>query len=102
MPRDRRLQTVCQIGLDDPSKSLTLEQLSEEAGASSKTLARLCVTELGMGFSTWRRRVRFSIALELLAKGLPMKQIAARCGYKGPSAFSKEFGAPPSAYQDRR
>jgi AraC-like DNA-binding protein/quercetin dioxygenase-like cupin family protein len=105
MPRDKRLQALCQIILDDASNSLTLEQLSVDLGASPKTLARICAQELGMNFSIWRRRVRFSNSLELLEKRLPIKQIASDCGYSGPSAFahafSQEFGMSPSAYHER-
>lgn len=103
MPRDKRLQYVCHLILGDPSNSLTLVQLSNEAGASAKTLARLSATELGMGFSKWRQRVRFAKALELLEKGWSVKQIASECGYDSPSAFthafSKEYGMPPGRLQ---
>ncbi|MEO1460408.1 MAG: helix-turn-helix domain-containing protein, partial [Pseudomonadota bacterium] len=79
LPRDPRLQQVCERLLRDPSLTLSLEQLADGAGASSKTLARLSARELGMSFAAWRRRVRFSRAFELLERNRPMKQVARRC-----------------------
>ncbi|UWQ29250.1 helix-turn-helix domain-containing protein [Leisingera sp. M523] len=103
LPRDERLRRVCQRLMNDPSTTLPLEQLADDAGASSKTLARLCARELGMSFSAWRRRVRFSKAMELLDGGQPTKQVARSCGYDSPSAFTyafrKEFGVPPSGFR---
>jgi len=103
LPRDARLQQVCQRLLSDPSVSLSLEQLAGEAAASAKTLARLCTRELGMSFSVWRRRVRFSKAFELLERNRPMKEVARSCGYASPSAFTvafrREYGAAPTAFR---
>ena len=104
LPRDGRLQRICQRLLNDPSIALSLDQLAEESAASPKTLARLCAKELGMSFSYWRRRVRFAKALELLEQARPMKQIARDCGYESPSAFTfafrKEFGASPTEFRE--
>lgn len=103
LPRDVRLQQLCQRLLIDPSIKLSLEQLADQTAASSKTLARLCTKELGMRFSIWRRRVRFSKAFELLGRNRPMKEIAASCGYESPSAFTfafrREFGAAPTEFR---
>jgi AraC-like DNA-binding protein/quercetin dioxygenase-like cupin family protein len=105
LPRDKRLQQVCQQLLSDPSITLSLEQLADQTAASSKTLARLCLNELGMSFSVWRRRIRFAKALELLGRDQPMKRVARECGYESPSAFTyafrKEFGASPTDFRER-
>ena len=105
LPRDRRLQQICQLLLNDPSITLSQEQLADQTAASSKTLARLCLNELGMSFSVWRRRVRFAKALELLGRGQPMKRVARECGYESPSAFTyafrKQFGTSPTEFRER-
>lgn len=105
MPRDVRLHRLCQRLLSDPSTKLSLEQLADGSGASSKTLTRLCSKELGMSFSAWRRRVRFSRALEALGSNQSIKQTARNSGYESPSAFAyafrKEFGVPPSEFSER-
>ncbi|MEO1494574.1 MAG: helix-turn-helix transcriptional regulator [Pseudomonadota bacterium] len=104
LPRDRRLQQICQLLLKDPSIRLSLDQLADNAAASSKTLARLCIKELGMSFSVWRRRVRFAKALELLGRGRSMKLISRQCGYESPSAFTfafrKQFGTSPTEFRE--
>jgi AraC-like DNA-binding protein/quercetin dioxygenase-like cupin family protein len=104
LPRDSRLQQVCQRLLINPSLMLSLEELAEQTGASPKTLARLCRSDLGMTFSVWRRRVRFSKAFELLGSNHPIKDVARRCGYESPSAFTfafkKEFGASPTGFRE--
>lgn len=106
LPRDPRLQEVCQRLLHDPSITMSLEQLAEDTAASSKTLARLCAKELGMSFSVWRRRVRFSKAFELLGRNRPMKEVARSCGYESPSAFTfafkRSFGTPPTEFREVR
>ena len=105
LPRDTRLQQVCQQLLSDPSITLSLEQFADQTAASSKTLARLCLNELGMSFSVWRRRVRFAKALELLGRDQPLKRVSRECGYESPSAFTfafrKEFGASPTEFRER-
>lgn len=104
LPRDERLQQICQRLLHDPSITLSLDQLAADAAVSSKTLARLCREEMGMTFADWRRRVRFAKALELLGRNQPMKLVARACGYESPSAFTfafrKEFGTSPAKLRD--
>lgn len=103
MPTDRRLLQVCQQLLTNPATDASLDRLAFEAGASAKTISRICRKELGMSFSEWRRRIRFATALELLAQGYSIKQIAGQCGYASTSAFTyafrNAFGAPPTAFQ---
>jgi AraC-like DNA-binding protein len=49
----------------------------------------------------WRQRVRFHDAVEALAAGQPIAQVARQNGYRSGSAFSaacrKTMGAAPSA-----
>ena len=106
LPSDPRLQQLC-IGLmRDPSQTASLDRLAEDHGASAKTLARLCSKELGMTFGEWRRRIRFSHAIEMLEQGKPVKSVASLCGYASVSAFTqafrKELGSVPSAFQPVR
>jgi AraC-like DNA-binding protein/mannose-6-phosphate isomerase-like protein (cupin superfamily) len=91
MPRDERLRRVCAGLLDDPADTRTLEDWSQVAGASARTLARLAEGELGLTFTAWRRRVRFHNALEAIAKRQPIARVAADNGYRSASAFSAAF-----------
>jgi AraC-like DNA-binding protein/quercetin dioxygenase-like cupin family protein len=100
LPTDARLQRLCAELLADPSDRRTLEAWSEVAGASTRTLARLFESDLGMSFNSWRQRIRFHNALEALSRGEPISRIARQHGYQSASAFSSAFrkvmGTPPS------
>ena len=106
LPRDPRLQRLCAGLLANPSDQRTLDGWSDVAGASTRTLARLFESELGMGFGRWRQRVRFHSALEALSRGEPIARIASRHGYRSASAFAAAFrrvmGAPPSSVAAER
>ena len=100
MPSDPRLLRVCEHVIENPGENGGLTDLSEIAAASQRTLARLCESELGMGFAAWRQQVRFHYALEDLARGTTVGEVAHACGYLSVSAFTaafrKNFGHPPS------
>ena len=100
LPRDPRLQRLCAAILADPSDNRTLNNWSEIAGASPRTLARLFESDLGMGFREWRQRSRFHLALEALSNGVSVARVAIDSGYNSPSAFtaafSKTMGLKPS------
>ncbi len=106
MPRDARLERLCAALVSDPSSRLTLEEWSETAGASARTLARLFEHEIGMSFGAWRRRVRLQNAIEKIVAGEPIARVAAWSGYRSASAFSAAFrrsmGVAPSALRDTR
>ncbi|WDE07421.1 helix-turn-helix transcriptional regulator [Thalassomonas viridans] len=91
LPADARLQTLCSHLLANPSDRSTLDDWSGRCGASPRTLSRLFEQELGMSFRRWRQIIRFHHAIESLAQGKPIKQVAAECGYLSPSAFSAAF-----------
>ena len=62
MPRDRRLQAICQALLKQPELGLTLDDWGLRVGASSRTLARLFAQELQMSFHEWRQQLRLTEA----------------------------------------
>jgi AraC-like DNA-binding protein len=91
MPRDKRLQVVCEALLRNPGRRETLEEWCDIAGASSRTLARLFASETGMRFVDWRQQARLSEALVQLAEGKDVASIARALSYESPSAFSLMF-----------
>lgn len=97
---DKRLRQLCEAVLREPGERSTLAGWARHAGASERTLARLFRDELGVGFAQWRQQVVLAHALPLLARGLPVGQVATACGYASDSAFSAMFravmGHPPS------
>lgn len=100
---DRRLLQLCQAVMAAPSLEVSFEQHAQQAGASVRTLSRLLLRELGMGFAEWRRQVQLATAAAALIQGVPVGRIARELGYQ-PASFSdmfrRELGLTPSAYRD--
>jgi len=96
---DKRLRALCEAVLRQPDHRATLAEWATAVGASERTLARLFRAELGMSYQHWRQQAALAHALPLLASGLPVSEVAARCGYASDSAFSAMFkaamGVPP-------
>jgi AraC-like DNA-binding protein len=71
-------------------------------GVDVKTIQRLFVKETGMTFGRWRQQARLLRALELLATGERVIDVALALGYESPSAFAtmfrKQFGHTPSQF----
>lgn len=96
---DKRLRALCEAVAREPDQRATLAEWAHEVGASERTLARLFRAELGMSYQHWRQQTALAHALPLLASGLPVNEVAVRCGYASDSAFSAMFkaamGVPP-------
>ncbi|MGI4814778.1 MAG: AraC family transcriptional regulator [Janthinobacterium lividum] len=102
MPSDKRLRALCEAILLDPSRSDSLSDWSQQAGASTRTIARLFRRELGMSFSSWRQHAVLARAIPMLGENRPLSQIAQELGYASQSAFSAMFrravGKSPRAF----
>ena len=102
LPRDKRLKSLCEALLAAPGDTQTLAGWARAAGASERTLARLFERELGMSFGQWRQQVRLAHGASLIARGMPLWQVAQQLGYASQSAFTamfrKTFGTTPSAF----
>ena len=102
---DKRLRALCEAVLREPTRQSTLAAWAAEVGASERTLARLFKEQLGMGYHQWRQQALLAQALPLLARGLPVGQVAALSGYASDSAFSTMFkaamGQSPSRFRQR-
>ncbi|HIE5684826.1 TPA: AraC family transcriptional regulator [Pseudomonas aeruginosa] len=105
MPRDRRLQAICQALLKQPELGLTLDDWGLRVGASSRTLARLFAQELQMSFHEWRQQLRLTEALPRLLAGDSVQVVALDLGYGSTRAFSSMFrrllGETPRDYLGR-
>lgn len=100
---DRRLLRLCQEVMAAPSLDISFEQHAQAVGASVRTLSRLLLRDLGMGFAEWRRQVQLASASAALIQGEPIGRIARELGYQ-PASFSdmfrRELGMAPSSYRD--
>jgi len=88
LPRDKRLRALCEAVLDDPARHATLAGWAGDAGASTRTVARLFREQLDTSFAQWRQQVLLAKAVSMSASKRPMNHIAAELGYASASAFS--------------
>lgn len=102
MPTDPRLLQICsalQKRLHDAS---TMADWARRLAVDVKTIQRLFVKETGMTFGQWRQQARLLRALELLATGEKVIDVALALGYESPSAFAamfrKQFGQTPTQF----
>lgn len=65
-------------------------------------MARLLKRETGLTFGRWRQQFHLIIALQQLAAGRPVQQVAGNLGYDSVTAFitmfKKALGRPPAQY----
>jgi AraC-like DNA-binding protein len=107
---DPRAERVAAMLRADPADRRPLVELASAAGASHRTIERLFASEARMSFGRWRVRHRMIAALEHLAHGESVSNVAYAVGYETPSsfiaAFRALFGTTPTAYfqdmHDRR
>jgi AraC-like DNA-binding protein len=107
---DPRAERVAAMLRADPADRRPLAELASAAGVSHRTIERLFASETGMSFGRWRVRQRMITALEQLAHGDSVSNVAYAVGYETPSsfiaAFRASFGTTPTVYfqdlHDRR
>ncbi|MFT9360262.1 AraC family transcriptional regulator [Acetobacter okinawensis] len=99
-PTDLRLRRVCEAIIAQPGDCHDIDYWAREAGMARRTFTRLFQQEMGMGFATWRRRVRVVEAAARLATGQSIAEVAFDLGYDNAGSFStmfhRTFGAVPS------
>lgn len=88
--------------LDDPAAPHGLDDLSAVARLSKFHLHRQFVSDTGVSPADFRLHCRMGLALELLAKGIPLAETALACGFADQSHFTKAFsravGSPPGRF----
>lgn len=97
-----RIQHICTAILEQPDQSLTLIQWAKHFHVHPKTIHRQFIQETGMTIGQWRQQAKLLIAMEMLATGSKILDIALDLGYSSPSAFTamfkKQVGHVPSAF----
>lgn len=106
MPADRRLRALVDLMMAAPSERGTLESWSRRAGLSQRTLVRLIGRETGMSFGRWRQQLGVVLAVQWLAGGASIQQVAADLGYESVpgfvTMFRKTLGTSPGRYMAER
>ena len=101
-PPQPPIKLVCAACQRDPADDTTLAHGSVRLHLDEKTIQRLFHKETGMTFGQWRQQARLLLALERIAVGEKIIDIAGELGYDSPSAFTtmfkKQFGKTPSHF----
>lgn len=102
MPTDPRVLRICESLQQQLDDDATLAHWAAHLQLNVKTIQRLFSAQTGMTFGRWRQQARLLRALELLASGDKVINIALALGYDSPSAFAtmfrRQFGQTPSQY----
>ena len=102
LPQSGELLKVADTLLRNPKDSRRIADWAEEVGMSRRTFTRRFASETGSSFEQWRKTVLFGEALNLLAEGRSVSEIADRLGYAYPSAFiaafKRRYGASPRRF----
>jgi len=102
MPRDLRVRLLCTELVAHPDAAATAQDWADKFGVTAKTIHRLFVQQTGLTFGQWRQQARLLHALERLARGDRIIDVALESGYASQSAFTamfrKHFGLPPSVF----
>lgn len=91
MPTDRRLQQAITRWRQTRQPLPTLSALSQQVGASEKTLTRVFQRETGMSWQAWRQQWRLLHAIEWLAEPVSISEVAYQLGFSSDSAFIAFF-----------
>jgi AraC-like DNA-binding protein len=102
MPRATGARAVAEELLRDPALDLTVEQWAARVFSSPRTLRRDFLADTGLTFEQWRLRNRLIAAVEFLAAGYDVDQVAARVGFASRNgftrAFKEQYGPTPHAF----
>lgn len=106
MPSDRRLRKIAEQLTSNPADSATMSTWAKRVGLSERTLARQLQQETGMSFGRWRQQLNIMLALQWLAAGQSIQQVASDLGYESAGSFvtmfRKALGTSPGRYMAQR
>lgn len=102
---DTPLGLVQRHVMENPAQALPVERLAEIAGVSTRSLARLFTTELGVTPHEFVENLRIDHARNLLeASDLALKAVAYDCGFGSAEqmrlVFQRRLGLTPTRYRD--
>jgi AraC-like DNA-binding protein len=91
MPRAAGARAVAEELIRDPAVDLTVEEWATRALSSPRTLRRDFLAGTGLTFEQWRLRNRLIAAVEFMAGGYDVDQVAARVGFASRNGFTRAF-----------
>jgi AraC-like DNA-binding protein len=91
MPTSTIGRRVADLALADPRMRLGASDLASRAATSIRTISRMFPVETGLTFKAWRQRARIALAIDQLAAGRAISQVATDVGFGSAAAFSFAF-----------
>lgn len=102
MPNSKPLLRIASTIIEHPEQHYNMQYWEQQLGISSRTLARRFNAETNMTYSQWRQQAKLLNALQRLAQGEAVVNIAQELGYQSQSAFismfKKALGKTPGQY----
>lgn len=91
---DSAIQIACEYCLDNASRKITVNDLAKAAGLSRSHFTRHFQKTTGITPQQYILQTKMGMAVHLLQNTtLPVKDVAARCGYTNTAFFCKSFKA---------
>ena len=102
LPTDKRLARLVEWIMASPSDAVGIDSWAARMDISPRTLSRLVSRETGMSFGRWRRQLHILLALQWMARGATVQDVADGLGYENASnfvvMFRKVLGETPGRY----
>lgn len=102
LPSDPRLKPWLSALQSGDELPLALKTMAKGIGANEKTISRIFSRQTGMPYQAWRQQWRLHGAIERLALGSSVSEVAFSLGFSSDSAFISFFkqhlGNTPSQY----
>jgi len=102
LPTDQRLRKLVEWIMASPSEPGSIDSWARRMEVSPRTLSRLVSRETGMSFGRWRRQLHILLALQWMARGATVQDVADGLGYENASnfvaMFRKVLGETPARY----
>ena len=91
MPKDERPGAVFRSIVESPADRGTLAAWAKRHAMSERSFARLVVAETGMSFGRWRQQLGIILAIQRMAEGASVQQVACDLGYESVGSFVTMF-----------
>lgn len=106
MPDDPRLRKIADEMMKRPARWDTMSSWAQRAGLSERTMARLFVRETGLSFGRWQQQLAVMLAIQWLAAGATIQEVAFDLGYENAGNFIAMFkrltGTSPGRHMAER
>lgn len=101
-----KIRAMADALVSNPEDRSTFKTWAKRLALSERSLARLMLRETGLTFGRWRQQLHLILALQALASGVSVQNVAANLGYESVNAFitmfKKTMGSTPAHYFTER